>query len=272
MQALTIKRDFGELSYYKEGPNANAPTLLGISGFGCSHYNFLDLLPELTKYFQVILIDNRGMGQSGKTTKDYSLADVASDALAVMAHENINQFGLMGISMGGFIAQELMIQAGTQVKALALMCTLSSGPDFFPPASLTEEGLRQFNTFDVALQAEFTTSATVHPSLKVNNPSQYKKIVDLRIQNKADIEETVRQNRAAVAFLKSAIDLSVIKCPTLAMAGSLDRFVSPENTQSFAKKIKQCQVSLIDEADHFFFLEKPTEVAQTLNRFFKEIL
>lgn len=213
MQNHKFKRSFGELSYYENG---TGPTLLGISGFGCSFYNYIDLAVELSKNFRVVLVDNRGMGKSSSTASDYLLSDVAADALSVMDELNVNEFRLMGISMGGFIAQELINIAPKRVKALSLMCTLSSAAEFIHPITLTEEGLRQFNTIDIKTQAEFTTMSTVHPSLRINNPSQYQKIIDLRIEHKANIEEIVRQNRAAVSFLSSPFDCSIIKCPTLA--------------------------------------------------------
>ncbi len=269
MFVQSIQRDNGKLAFYSVG---QGPVLLGLSGFACSHYNYLDLLPTLTQNFQVVLIDNRGMGQSSKTSKDYELFDVAGDAIAVMDFLGIQEFGLMGISMGGFIAQELYRICPNRIKALALLCTLSNGKDFIHPINITEEGLRQFNTFDIKIQSEFSTMSTVHPSLAKVNPIQYKKIIDLRIQHKADIEEVVRQNRAAVNFLKSTNDLSQIHCPVIAMAGREDRFVNPENLEIFAKHLKQCQTVLIDESDHFFFLEKPNEVSSHLIRFFKEVL
>lgn len=274
MQGLKISRDFGEVCFYKAASNdeVNTPYLLALSGFGCTHYNYLDLIPELIKNFNIVLIDNRGMGESSKTLSQYSLRDVAADALAVMDELKIKTFGLMGISMGGFIAQELIALAPDRVRAVSFLCTLSSGPDFIKPVALTEAGLRQFNTLDKALRAELSTNATVHPTLKEKNPTQYKRIVDLRIENTADLEECIRQNNAAIGFLETPFDLSVIKCPTLAMAGAEDRFVSPENTKAFAKNIKQCQITKIPEADHFFFLEKPKEVGSALNRFFKEVL
>ncbi len=271
MQIQTLALEFGQLVYYRTGP-VGAPALLGLSGFGCNHYNYIDLLPELSKSFQIILIDNRGMGKSGKTKAEYSLKDVASDALAVIDDCKIDKFGLMGISMGGFIAQELVALAPQRVSALALMCTLSSGPDFIHPVSITEEGLRQFNTLDVAMRAEFSTMATVHPELKEKFPETYKRIVNLRIDNIPDLEETIRQNTAAVNFINAPFDLSIVTCPTLAMAGAEDRFVNPENIKAFAKNIKKTQTALIPESDHFFFLEKPVEVAENLHRFFKEVL
>lgn len=269
MKTHKIERALGDLYFYVTG---EGPALLALSGFGCSHYNYLDLVPELSKNFQVVLIDNRGIGKSSRTQNDYLLSDVAADAVAVMDELSINQFGLMGISMGGFIAQEVYKLASKRVMGLALLCTLSSDQEFIQPVSLTEEGLRQFNTFDLKTQAEFTTMSTVHPSLKTNNASQYQKIIDLRIEHKAHIEEIVRQNRAAVSFLANPFDVSIIKCPTLAMAGASDRFVNPENVNVFAKKIAKCQTAFIDEADHFFFLEKPLEVATNLTKFFKEVL
>jgi 3-oxoadipate enol-lactonase len=269
MEIHKLNRSFGELTYYVRG---SGPTLLGISGFGCSHYNYIDLIDELSKNFRVVLIDNRGMGNSSSTNSEYSLSDVAKDAVAVMDELKINEFGLMGISMGGFIAQEIVSLVPLRVKALSLMCTLSSSLDFIHPVSLTEEGLRQFNTFDVKTQAEFTTMSTVYPGLRSSNPAQYQKIIDLRIEHKANIEEIVRQNRAAVAFLANPFDLSLIKCPTLAIAGANDRFVNPENVNVFAKKIAKCQTAFINETDHFFFLEKPLEVAANLTKFFKEVL
>jgi 3-oxoadipate enol-lactonase len=175
MQAQSIKRNFGDLTYFVTG---SGPALLGLSGFGCSHYNYIDLLPELTKNFTVVLIGNRGIGESSKTEANYNLKDVACDALAVMDHLKVQTFGLMGISMGGFIAQELYALAPLKISAISFMCTLSSGADFTAPAHLTEEGLRLFDTFDIATQAEYSTMATVHPTLKEKNPAQYKRIFD----------------------------------------------------------------------------------------------
>lgn len=269
MKKHSLKREFGDLVFYTEG---SGPALLGLSGFGCSHYNYLDLLPELSQYFQVILVDNRGMGESAKTNGPYALKDVAADALAVMDHLNHATFALMGISMGGFIAQELVALAPDRVKALSLLCTLSSGPEFFQPTALTEAGLRQFATLDPKMQAEFSTMGTVHPSLKTNNPTQYQRIVDLRIAHRSDVEEQVRQNNAAIAFLSTPFDLSVVTCPTLALSGESDRLVNPENVKVFQKTLKKCQTALIPESDHFFFLEKPGEVSEKLLGFFKEVL
>ena len=262
----TLKLEFGELGYIVEG---EGPTLLGLSGFGCSHYNFIDLVPELSKHFKVVLIDNRATGKSSGTKEDYLMKDLASDALKLMDHLGVKTFGLMGISMGGFIAQELVKMAPERVSALTLMCTTSGPPSFHHPKKLTEQDLRGLAVWDPKELAGFMTKATTHPSLLKNDPDRYQRIVNLRIEHKMDLEEKIRQNKAAVAFLETPFDLSVIKCPTYILGGEHDRFLNPSFPGMFRSVIKQAIVELIPETDHYFFLEKPKLVGEKINQFFK---
>lgn len=266
MNRFAIKREFGDLAFFTKG---SGPYLLGLSGFGCTHYNFIDLVPHLEKDFTVVLIDNRGVGNSSATNSAYKMADLAADALAVMDHLNAKTFGVMGISMGGFIAQELIKLAGDRVSALSLMCTTSGPPTFDHPKVLTETDLRAFEVWDKKTQAEFMTKGTTHPTLLEKSPGTFQRIVNLRVENPVDIEEKVRQNNAAVEFLRTPFDLSIIKCPTYALAGAEDRFLSPEFPALFKTVIPQAELELIPETDHFFFLEKPEVVGPKLNNFFQ---
>lgn len=269
MEFHTVSREGRKIAYYTEG---QGKVLIGLSGFACTHHIYLDLVNSLSKNFKVVLIENRGMGKSQSTSTEYDLKDLALDAKFVLDQLGINEYGVMGISMGGFIAQELLALDPKAVKALALMCTTSGNSDFLHPVALTEEGLRQFATLDPQMAAEFGTVGTTHPSLKLNNPAQYKKIVDMRAVNRANVDEQIRQNNAAVKFLKRPFDLKIVKCPTLAMCGANDRFVNPENINVFKNNIEKCVTATIPEADHFFFMEKPDLVANELNRFFIEVL
>lgn len=266
MNPLTITRDSNEIAFYKEGAG---PVLLGLSGFGCDHYNFADLNPELKKHYTVVLIDNRATGKSSGTKKDYKISDLALDALAVMDSLNVKTFGVMGISMGGFIAQELTRLAPERVSALALMCTTSGPPTFDHPKKLTEADLRASAAWDKKVYHEFMTDFTTHPGLKQNDPDRFQRIVNLRLESPMDLEEKIRQNRAAVEFLETPYDLAKIKCPVYALAGAGDRFVSPKSPEQFAAVIPNCKWELIPETDHYFFLEKPVLVADKLHQFFQ---
>ncbi|AUN98479.1 hypothetical protein C0V70_10250 [Bacteriovorax stolpii] len=266
MKLSKITRDFGDVAFYTEG---TGPFLLGLSGFTCSHYNFIDLVPELKKHFTVVLIDNRATGKSSGTSQDYLMKDLAEDALAVMDSLGAKTFGLMGISMGGFIAQEVVRLAPERVSALSLMCTTSGPPTFDHPKKLTEADLRASALWPAKDYAEFMTRFTTHESLEKNHPEIFQRIINFRMENPMDLEEKIRQNKAAVTFLETPYDLSAIKCPTYALAGAGDRFVSPESPAIFKTKIPHAEVELIPETDHYFFMEKPTLVGEKLNNFFK---
>lgn len=268
MNQSGIKRDFGDIAFFTAG---SGPYLLGLSGFACTHYNFIDLTLELQKNFTVVLIDNRGMGKSSHTKLDYSMKDLALDAIAVMDHLGAKTFGVMGISMGGFIAQELIKLAPERVSALSLMCTTSGSPRFIHPNKVTEEGLRLLSTWDASTQVEFLTNATVHPTLKTLMPDRYQRIINLRLENMADLEESIRQNKAACHFIDTDFDLSFITCDVLAMAGKEDRFVSPESPAIFKSAMPKANVTteLIEGTDHFFFLEKAKLVGEKLSNFFQ---
>lgn len=273
MEFQTFSKEGRTIAAYTIGPkNTDAKTIVALSGFGCTHFIYLDLAEELSKNFRLVLVENRGMGKSSRTTTDYEISDLAKDAQFVLDQMGIKEYGVMGISMGGFIAQELVGLNPERVKALALMCTTSGASDFLHPIALTEEGLRQFASLDPQMAAEFSTVGTTHPSLKMNNPTRFKKIVDQRVLHRADLEEQIRQNRAAVKFLSTPFDLKKVKCPTLAMCGANDRFVNPENINIFKKNIEKCVTATIPESDHFFFMEKPEDVSSKLNQFFIEVL
>lgn len=269
MDLQVFTREGRTIATYKKG---QGKTIIALNGFGCTHATYQELVDSLSSKFQIVVIENRGLGKSSPTTTPYSIKDLALDAKFVIDSMNLNEWGIMGISMGGFIAQELALLSKEKLKSLALMCTTSVGEGFVHPTALTEAGLRQFATLDPSLAAEFSVVGTTHPSLRVKNPTQFKKIVDYRIKNRADIEELVRQNEAAINFLNTPIDLSSINCPVLAMCGENDRFVHPSNVETFAKKFKLCQTKMIPETDHFFFMEKPEMVSEELRKFFVETL
>nr|BDT28601.1 alpha/beta hydrolase [Bacteriovorax sp. HI3] len=266
MKLSKITRDFGDIAFYTEG---SGPFLLGLSGFTCSHYNFIDLAPELKKNYTVVLIDNRATGKSSRTSQDYLMKDLAEDALAVMDSLGAKTFGLMGISMGGFIAQEVVRLAPERVSALSLMCTTSGPPTFDHPKKLTEADLRASGAWPARDYAEFMTRFTTHPNLEKNDPERFQRIINLRLEHPMDLEEKIRQNKAAVTFLETPNHLADIKCPVYAIAGETDRFVSPESPKLFKSVIPQTVVELVPETDHYFFLEKPVLVAEKLHNFFQ---
>lgn len=250
--------------------SSEAETLLCISGFGCSHYNFIELAKDLGESYNLVLLDNRGMGKSSDVPHEYELSDVASDALEVMDLLGIRDFHLAGISMGGFISQLIALKEPKRVKTLSLLCTTSGGEAFIPLPPLTEAGLIQFYSLNEPRRTELAVEATVHPSLKEDNFGRFQSICELRRSHPVRVEQVLKQKRAVDKFLAQAIDLSQIKCPTFILSGSDDRFVSPKNSIALNELISSSKLFFVENSDHLFFLERPRRVAEILKKCLSE--
>jgi 3-oxoadipate enol-lactonase len=81
----------------------------------------------LAQNFEVLMFDQRGLGQSGKPDVPYAMADYADDAAALMVALGWDRAHVMGISFGGMVAQQLVLRCPEKVDKLVLACTSSGG-------------------------------------------------------------------------------------------------------------------------------------------------
>lgn len=234
--------------------------ILCLSGFGCDHYNF-ELL-ELEG--QMIMLDNRGLGASENDLDAYTISQLAQDAHAFMLKLGHSKYDVIGISMGGFIAQEVTFQFPNNVKSLSLLCTTSGGDSFLPIPKLGHEELVRFYELEPEVAARLAITSTVY------DKSLIEKIVKIRLEHPANIKEVLKQKYAVDDFLIDSKPLYLIKCPTMIMTGENDRFVPPKNSITLQEKIPNSKLEVIGESDHLFFLERPELVSDKLNLFLQE--
>ncbi|MFH2120220.1 MAG: alpha/beta hydrolase [Pseudomonadota bacterium] len=84
-------------------------------------------IPALSKHFKVIAFDNRGAGRSDKPDMEYSIRLFTDDTAGLMEALGIRNAHILGISMGGYIAQELALHHPDKVRSLILGCTSCGG-------------------------------------------------------------------------------------------------------------------------------------------------
>ncbi|MDD0852956.1 alpha/beta hydrolase [Halobacteriovorax sp. GB3] len=242
--------------------------VLCLSGFGCSNWNF-DLLKNLlAENVELVLLNNRGMGNSEQIPKGHRIDDMANESVALMKELGFEKFHVFGISMGGFIAQKIALNHSECVLSLTLACTLSGGEDFPSIQKLTEESVRKGREFADDVRERMICSMTIHPELLGSEIFDH--IVNLRVSNVQDVEEVVKQQKAVDIFLDEVLPLETIKSPTLIMTGREDRFVCPKASEVFHKKIKTSQLKYIEKADHHFFLERSAQSAKAFLSFIQE--
>src|SRR3954469_22626733 len=101
--------------------------LLCVAGLTCDTLVWIPQIHAFADAHRTVIFDNRDAGQSSMAEGDYEIADMARDALALADHLELDSFHLLGVSMGGMIAQEVAAQAPERVRRLTLAVTIPAG-------------------------------------------------------------------------------------------------------------------------------------------------
>lgn len=114
--------EVNDASFYYEQHGQGRPLVL-ISGYGADHSYWQNVYPTLARHHQVLLFDNRGVGQTRDEGDELSSASMADDLYALMQALDIESAHIAGQSMGGTIAQQLAIQHPACIDNLILLNT-----------------------------------------------------------------------------------------------------------------------------------------------------
>ena len=189
-------------------------------------------------------------------TRDESIAGIAT---RVLAHAP-PRFALVGLSMGGYTALEIMRRAPERVPSLALLNT-SARPD-------TPEGIeRRRAAITAAERGEFRKitedmfANVVHPKHAADETLK-RVYVDMHLS--IGPEAFVRQQRAIIGRVDSRPSLAAIRCPTLVIVGDADKVTPRELAEELAHGIRGAELRVIDNAGHLSALEQPEAVSEAL--------
>ena len=258
----------GELNieYYVEG---SGPPLLMIMGWiGNARFWGEAFLEPLLSHFQVIRLSNRGTGLSDKPTDEQTVPLMAEDAAGLLRELGIPRAHVLGISMGGMIAQELALNHPQAVQALVLGCTtcgLSHGVPTHPDVA-SRAGQAGGTQQDVIRQ--FLLSAATPQFVQGAGPEFWAWITRTWLAAPTPWESIGRQFTAIQGF-DAYERLPGITAPTLIVHGDRDQLVPVGNADILRERIAGSQVRIIPGVGHMFFWEKPEESAGAIIEFLK---
>ena len=114
----TVRANGQELYFEIHGKGPPLVLIMGI-GYDATLWT-LAQVPELSRMFQVVIFDNRDVGRSAAATSPYTIADMADDVAALMDALDIGRAHVLGLSMGGMIAQEFALRHVNRLHRLVL--------------------------------------------------------------------------------------------------------------------------------------------------------
>lgn len=190
-----------------------------------------------------------------------TIAGIARDVLAAAPAE----FALAGLSMGGYVAFEILRQAPERVKRLALLDT-SARPDLPEQMANRERLVAHAQKRGIESAAEQLLAKLVAPSRR-NDDAISAKIIDMA--RATGVEAFARQQKAIAGRADSRPLLARISCPTLVLVGSDDELTPPSIAAEMASAIPGCRLEVIQGAGHLSAMEEPSDVTAAL-RFWLE--
>jgi 3-oxoadipate enol-lactonase len=114
----------GQTLYYEE--HGAGDPLLCVMGLATDAFAWLPQIQAFSERYRLVIFDNRDVGRSSMANGPYDIADMAGDALALADGLGLDSFHLLGVSMGGAIAQEMALAAPERVRTLTLGVTWPS--------------------------------------------------------------------------------------------------------------------------------------------------
>jgi pimeloyl-ACP methyl ester carboxylesterase len=218
-----------------------------IPGLTCSARLYADQIPALWQFGPVTVADH---------TRDDSMAAIARRIVAAAPP----RFALAGLSMGGYIAFEVMRQAPQRVAKLALLDTGAR-------AETPEQTERRKVVIALAKSGRYAEVPDIAFPIYVHrnrrNDAGLKQTVRT-MAAETGVEAFLRQQQAIMGRPDSRPGLGAIKCPTLVLVGDGDEATPPELAHEIAGAIGGARLSVIDDCGHLSALEQPEKVTATL--------
>ena len=218
-----------------------------IPGLTCSARLYADQIPALWRRGPVVIADH---------TRDDSMAAIAKRILANAPP----RFALAGLSMGGYIAFEIMRQAPQRVTRLALLDTGARGEtpeqtERRQPAIALAKAGRYREIVDLAFPIY------VHRNRR--NDEALKKIA-ITMAEETGVEAYFRQQQAIIGRPDSRPGLAPIACPTMVLVGDGDEATPPELAREIAAGIRGARLVVIPDSGHLSTLERPEAVTKAM--------
>jgi 3-oxoadipate enol-lactonase len=254
--------DAGGTEFYYERRGEGEPMLL-IQGMSATHLAWgRPFLSELESSFDCTIFDNRGMGRSGRAELPFDVADMAGDTAALLDALGIESAHVVGISMGGAIAQELALAHPDRIRTLTLGATFCGGPE---ASLMAPEDLQMLGAAYASGEAEQVFRAMWEINLSPTHRADDSRFAAFREMGSTlpAPRQVVMQQMRACAEHDTSGRLHRIDLPTLVVHGTADRLIDVANGKLIARLIP-APIELLDEVGHVFWWEQPQRSAELI--------
>ena len=244
--------------YRVDGPES-APAIVFSNSLGATLAMWDEQIPALIDHYRVIRYDSRGHGQSSAPGGAYTIAELASDVLALLDTLEIQHAAFCGLSIGGMLGQWLGAHAGSRFQRLVLCATAPR----FGSREMWDDRIQTVQTAGLSGLVGPTMERWFTPEFRARAPEAVERV------RSAFLTTTPSGYAGCCAALRDADlrrDLQAIRAPTLLIGGSSDPTATPEIMQFLSGRIEPSR-SLQLSAAHLCNVEAAADFNRALLAF-----
>jgi 3-oxoadipate enol-lactonase len=251
----------GEVELDCERRGSGAPLLLIMGMSGTSLHWGERFLAALQRDFELIAYDHRGVGESTRLRGATTIVEMAEDAVGLLDALEIESAHVLGISMGGMIAQELALAHPERVRTLTLGCTYCGGEGSVASSAEVLQRLSEAmmsgdraRALRTAFEINFSRAAGADGDL-------YARFLAVGEQRPVAVPVIFAQLQACIAHDTNA-RLPQVEPPTLVVHGTDDQLLPVANGRLIASRVGGSRLEILDGVGHMFFWEQPEHSAE----------
>lgn len=245
--------------------------LILIAGHACDHVFWSAMLEELSRHFQILIFDNRAVGQTKDSGASFTLETMADDTIQLAQKLGLGRPHILGQSMGGAIAQIIAHKYPDEINKLMI---LNSAAKFNARTLKAIESLIMLRKENISLDSLVAASLPWFFSIDfMHDPENIAAYKEAALNNPypQSIQDQERQLKALQLF-NSKPWLRTIKNPTQVIAAEDDIICLLTESQQLAASIANAELKIVAGA-HASPLEQSVEVCRIVKDFVnKEIM
>jgi pimeloyl-ACP methyl ester carboxylesterase len=263
---MAIAEVNGQRLYYEL--HGEGEPLLCVHGLACDTLAWIPQIQDCSSAYKTVIFDNRDVGQSSAAEDDYEIADMARDALALADELELGTFHLVGISMGGAIAQEIALQAPDRVRTLTLAVTFPAGSTY--ARRLAEVWAHRLERISFEQHVDELMLLN-HSEEFFENPDMVEFIRTAMLNNPhRQSPEAFGRQIAACGRHDTRDRLGTLSMPTHVIGGEHDILVPVWKSREVAERIPGAKLTVLEKAPHGLSLERAEEFNAAVLGFIRE--
>ncbi|AWN24452.1 alpha/beta hydrolase [Deinococcus irradiatisoli] len=254
------------LAYTEVAPERPRASVLLLPWLGGSRLGWQQVADELGREYRVLVPDHRDTGDSQAFEDAYSLGDLADDAAEFLRALGAAPAFVVGLSMGGMVAQHLALRHPELVRGLVLVSTTPGGADSTPATERGREALFLPADLEAGERARKALALMAADGLLERDPAAFERAEHNARTHPQSAESYKRQFRA-IRGHDTTTELAQVAVSTLVLHGESDDLIPLPNAQRLAAGLPGAQFRVYPHTGHMPHLERRAEFLGDLRGF-----